>query len=134
MVKNDQVRNTKKKSSILLVERDEGLANLLEVILKNYQVTSVQNTVYGLSWIFEGNLPDVIILDVNALDISNMFFEGMQSNYFTKDIPIILLNEEEDFNKFDYHSAWNIKVSLDKPFSPHQLQTILQELLIGVTL
>lgn len=122
------MRNAKTKPNILLIEQDEGMRNLLEIVLEKYDVIQVASILHGFTWIFNGNFPDLIILDVNTFDTSSALFEGVKSNFFLKNVPMVLLIGEDDFNKIDYYYAWNIKATLTKPFAPNQLQKALDVL------
>ena len=101
------------------------LSNFLR---KDYDVTTKADGLDGLSWLGQGNLPDLIILDMMLPKLNGIdFLINIRNSGFFGQIPIIVLSGED---KAKFKSAcFQLGVSgyLTKPFNPLQLKTKIND-------
>ena len=100
---------------------------LIGVLLKNkfqstYEVTIKLNGLEGLSYILEGNVPDVIIIDLNMPVMGGIEFiqEIRKFNYLNHILLIVLSGEETAASRIE---AFNVGADdfLIKPFNMSEL-------------
>lgn len=112
---------------ILLIEDDAPLSWLLGKILKTrYDVTIINSPMEAWSWLSEGNIPDMIVCDINKSSeegmeiLQNLRFSGLYS-----DIPLIILSAVRDAQLLELGAFSYIS----KPFEP---QSLLSEIRRGL--
>ena len=88
--------NTGKKR-ILTIDDDPNIRMLLDFVLrKRYDVVTVEDGMQGMSWLVAGNIPDLIIADVEMPRIDGYeFLKGIRESGFFRDIPVIMLSGHE---------------------------------------
>jgi len=82
--------------SILVVDDDQDLVNLLERILKqeSYQVTKAYDGNSALALLEKGYRPDLIVLDIIMPSVDG--FEVLDFVRYRYDIPVIMLTAKRD--------------------------------------
>ena len=112
-----------KKRKLLLID-DEPL---MGVLLKNkfkleYEVAVKVNGLDGLSYILDGNVPDVVILDLNMPVMGGIEFiqEIRKFNYLHQIVLIVLSGEESAASRIDAFKA-GADDFLIKPFNMAEL-------------
>ncbi|MFD1630748.1 response regulator [Pseudopedobacter beijingensis] len=121
--------NAKKK--ILVVDDEITILKLLEFILKDeYDLIIKSNGFDALSWLDSGNIPDLIISDLEM-----PYFDGADfvklvkiSGYY-RDIPIIVLSGSDTLEKINTAIPYNINGLVSKPFNPTILKERIKKLL-----
>jgi len=112
-----------KKPSILVIDDSKPILCLLKVILgKRFNVIAADDGFSAMSWLMEGNHPDLIISDLQMPKIDGIELLSYLSNSrYYDDIPIIVLSgvNEDDIPKL----CANLKISdyITKPFDPSDL-------------
>ncbi len=112
------------KNSILVIDDDESIRFILKHILQqDYIVETRENGYQGLIYLQEGNIPDLIILDLVMPEVNGFeFLENIKkSNYFNS-IPVIVLSAKENSEE----KIKCLKLGADdyivKPFNPEELR------------
>ncbi|WP_339869438.1 response regulator transcription factor [uncultured Algoriphagus sp.] len=112
-----------KKRKLLLID-DEPL---MGVLLKNkfklgYEVAVKLNGLEGLSYILDGNVPDVVILDLNMPVMGGIEFiqEIRKFTYLHQIVIIVLSGEESAASRIDAFNA-GADDFLIKPFNIAEL-------------
>lgn len=121
-----QVKSTQHipKKSILLVDDEVTVLKLLEFILKqDYDLNIYNNGLEAISWMDDGNMPDLIISDlempyVNGLD----FVRSLKSSGYYRDIPIILLSAAYSLEDLKVKLPYHFDLLVPKPFNPGKLK------------
>ena len=99
------------------------MRTLLRQILKDkYEVILKENGREALEWMYSGNIPDLVVADLNMPEIDGFeYIEKVRESGFFNDVPLIVLSGEES-------SAERIKCLklgandyLIKPFNPEEL-------------
>jgi CheY-like chemotaxis protein len=90
--KNDNV-----KKRILLVDDEVAILKLLEFILKkDYDLVVKNNGFDALTWLDNGNMPDLIISDMEMPYFDGAdFVRSLKVSGYFRDIPLIVLSGSE---------------------------------------
>ncbi|TCC93962.1 response regulator [Pedobacter frigiditerrae] len=118
---NPQYTNRK---SILLIDDEVTVLKLLEFILKeNYTLEIKNNGLEAISWMDDGNMPDLIISDlempyVNGLD----FVRSIKTSGYYREIPIILLTGNYSTEDLKTKLPYSYDLLVQKPFNPGKLK------------
>jgi DNA-binding response OmpR family regulator len=112
-----------KANKIIAVDDNVMMRSLLENVLsRKYEVNVMEDGQQALEWLYAGNIPDLIIADLNMPEGSGFeFLEKVKESGFFEQIPVIVLSGEEG-------SATRVKVFENKgndyilkPFNPKEL-------------
>jgi DNA-binding response OmpR family regulator len=114
------------KNKILIIDDELSIRLLLENFLsKNYDVISKSDGHEALEWL-EGNLPDLIICDLQMPNIDGyVFLDKVRQRGYTKHTPVIMLSGVEsskDRIKCYHKGAQDF---LAKPFNPEELGLLI---------
>ncbi len=110
--------------NILVIEDALPVRKILEAVLgKDNSVLSKENGQEALEWLQEGNMPDLIICDIQMPIMSGEEFvkEVKASGYF-KDIPIIMLSGLESSEERIKMLKLGTNDYIVKPFNPEELK------------
>ena len=119
------------KKTLLALDDELSILKILDFYFgKTYNVISKTDGNSALEWMQQGQLPDVIIADVNMPDMNGMeFISQIRTSGFFKDIPLIMLSGNEG-------TADKIKCLkagaddyLVKPFNPEELEARITNIL-----
>ena len=123
--------NSGEKVQILTLDDDENIRMLLCAFLrKQYDVVAKEDGLAGMSWLYNGNLPSVMIVDIDMPKLNGYeFLRNIRNSGFFKHIPVIMLS---GFDQPDL-KARCLDVGADaylvKPFNPesilNQIETVL---------
>ena len=111
------------KRKVLAIDDEKSIRFIIENTLnKEFEVTTLSNGMDALYYIQSGNLPDVIICDVEMPVMNGFeFIKRIRESGFFDEIPLIMLSGKEE-------SADKIKcfeMGADdyvvKPFNPREL-------------
>lgn len=126
----DKAQNTSKKK-ILLVDDELAILKLLEFILKDeYELITRNNGFDALSWLDNGNIPDLIISDMEM-----PYFDGadlvksIKVSGFYREIPVIVLSGSESLENIKAKIPYDISGLMSKPFNPGLLKEKIKTLL-----
>jgi len=108
---------------VLVIEDDEPLCWLLEKILTgNYEPIIMRNGLEALSWLSDGNLPDLIISDVKMPTLDGIeLLENIHASGILRDIPVIMLSASDEPEQRKRCMALGASNYLIKPFQPKLL-------------
>jgi len=121
------------RKQILVVEDHSALRIVLSNYLgKTFKVRTTANGYEALAWINEGNIPDLIILDIVMPDLDGVeFLTNIRNSGFFQHIPVVLVSAEEDKKLIEKCIELGINGYMKKPFNPSDLQskilTIIQK-------
>jgi CheY-like chemotaxis protein len=123
MPKTSKTQHINRKS-ILLIDDEVTVLKLLEFILKeNYTLEVKNNGLEAISWMDDGNMPDLIISDlempyVNGLD----FVRSIKTSGYYREIPIILLTGNYSIEDLKTKLPYSYDLLVQKPFNPGKLK------------
>ena len=119
------------RKKILVIDDERTIRVLLENFLKEYVVTTKNDGLEGLSWLQEGNMPDLIIADIQMPNIDGYeFVKQIRASGFFRDIPLIVLSGLESSTEKVKCLKLGANDYLVKPFNPEELALRI-ELLIS---
>jgi len=126
-----------RRQNILLIEDHKPMRILLSNFLKkDFNVNSVNDGFDALAWMSKGNIPDLILLDLDLPRINGeSFLNNIKSSGFFKNIPVILITGETDWKNI--LEPWLDKIKIDsvaehyvkKPFDPNEVKTKILSIL-----
>lgn len=119
------------RKNILIIEDHDSIRHLLGAMLsKSYSVTTSKNGLEGLLWLGKGNIPDLILLDINMPDVDGFaFLEQMQRSRFFGQIPVMVISGNDDEREIRNCYDLGIKHFFRKPFNPLLLKERIGSLL-----
>ena len=112
-----------KKPMILVVDDSKPILCLLKVVLeKKFDVFAAIDGFDAMSWLMDGNRPDIIISDLEMPNISGVELISYLSNSsYYDDVPILVLSGAEEGEIADRCGKLRIADYLTKPFDPAEL-------------
>jgi DNA-binding response OmpR family regulator len=117
---------------ILVVDDKQSLSELVAQFLgQSYDVTTVENGLLAMNWLQGGNMPDLIITDLEMpeMDGFELITRVKQSGIFS-DIPIIVLSCRDSSSDRIECLRLGADDYMVKPFNPEELLIRVDKLLI----
>lgn len=116
---------------VLIIEDEVSMQTILNHCLNNkFSLTIFNNGMDALSYLQEGNLPDIIISDLNTPLLNGMqVIEQVKSSGFFKSIPIVILSGEESTDIRIKCLEAGADDYIVKPFNPRELEARLKNIL-----
>ncbi|WP_114750783.1 response regulator transcription factor [Pleomorphovibrio marinus] len=121
------------KSELKILAIDDEPSVLL--IIQHYFKEKFNVKVYNkpedaISWMQDGNIPDVIICDLNMPDIDGeSFVKFLNSSSFFSSIPVIMLSATESSEKKIEILNAGADDFMVKPFNPKELEARINSIL-----
>lgn len=111
------------KKKILVVDDERTIRMLLENYLgQTYEVTAKSDGLDALNWLNAGNIPDLIIADINMPNMDGFaFVENIRASGYFKDIPVIMLSASESSTEKVKFLRLGANDYMVKPFNPEEL-------------
>ncbi len=109
-----------RKANILIIEDHDSVRLLLGMTFKKqYNVVTKRDGLEGLAWLSAGNMPDLIVLDMEMPRLNGIgFLRQLRSSGMFNQIPVLLVsgsaNAIEQTELFDL----GIVDYIAKPFNP----------------
>ncbi len=121
------------KPSVLVIDDDPFIHLILnETLCDHFKITILSDCIQGITCMKNGNLPDIIVSDLNIPDFDGLsFLEKVKSIEILKAIPFIVLSGNEDpkvRNKCIESGAYDF---IKKPFTPRDLKERLMNISIN---
>lgn len=115
------------KKTILVVDDSAPMRFLLEAMLGHrYKVFAATDGLVATMWLSNGNVPDLIITDVQMPNIDGwQLAKNLSANSLYSDIPVIVLTGMEINENVPQYP--NVARVLNKPFDPIKLMEIVDE-------
>ncbi len=123
--------NSGEKVQILTLDDDENIRMLLCAFLrKRFDVVAKEDGLAGMSWLYHGNLPALMIVDIDMPKLNGYeFLRNIRNSGFFRHIPVIMLSgfDQPDLKARCLEVGAN--AYLVKPFNPEsilsQIETVL---------
>lgn len=124
-------RKKNERNLILLVDDEIAVLKLLEFILKkDYDLIIHHNGLEAISWMDAGNMPDLIISDLEMPYVDGLdFVRSLKTSGYYRNIPIILLSAAYSSEDLAKQLPYNFDLLMAKPFNPGKLKHSIQSLL-----
>ncbi len=122
---------TSSKKRILLVDDEIAILKLLEFILKDeYELISRSNGFDAISWLDSGNIPDLIISDMEMPYFDGAdFVKSIKVSGYYRNIPLIVLSGSDSLENIHNRIPYPIHGLVSKPFNPGILKEKIKTLL-----
>ncbi|WP_020529851.1 response regulator transcription factor [Flexithrix dorotheae] len=119
------------KQTILIIDDHVSIRKLLEFVLaKDYNVITKQNGLEAIKWIFNKNIPDLIIADIDMPELDGYSFtQQLKAGVFYSDIPIIILSGNDSSDDKIKLLKVGVEDYMVKPFNPKELLIRVDNLL-----
>src|SRR4051812_32334682 len=111
------MKNNEKKKEILIIDDEPSILKLLTFILSSeYNLIIKTSGIEAMSWLEEGNDPDLIISDLMMpyFDGSTLI-KNLKISGFYRDTPVILLSGASDLAEKVNSMPFKIDSYLEKP-------------------
>ena len=120
-----------KQLSMLAVDDEISIQLILQNYFKqDFVVTTKSNGKEALLWMQEGNIPDIIIADINMPEMDGYtFIYQIKSSGFLNNIPIVMLSGSDDTSIKIRCLEAGAEDFLVKPFNPKELAARVQGIL-----
>ena len=117
--------------NILIVDDKPEIAKVITIQLsKDYNVHSEGNPIEALAWMHAGNIPDLIISDVNMPEMDGRtFLKQLKASSTFNIIPVIILSSLESSNDRSELMEAGASDFVLKPFNPQELKIRVRNLL-----
>jgi len=111
------------KKNILVIDDEKSIRILLKNYLqKDYEVTAKENGEEGMAWLQEGNIPDLIVVDIQMPRMDGYeFIKNIRASGYFKDIPLIMLSGIESSSDKVKALKMGANDYVIKPFNPEEL-------------
>jgi DNA-binding response OmpR family regulator len=109
---------------IIVIDDNPTMEHLLKGLLENsYDVSVFENGLNSLAYMQQGNIPDLIIADLNTpvLNGYELLVQLKASSYFNS-IPVIMLSAEESTEVKVKCLKAGAEDFIVKPFNPFELE------------
>lgn len=119
------------KKKILVIDDELSIRMLLENFLsKSYDVITRNDGMEGLKWMEEGNMPDLVVADIQMPNLDGYeFIKNVRSSGFFKNIPLIMLSGIESSQEKVKCLKMGANDYMVKPFNPEELYIRIELLL-----
>jgi DNA-binding response OmpR family regulator len=119
------------KKSMLIIEDNSFMKALLGNLFSiHFEVFSVSNGYEALEWLYEGNMPNVIISDIVMPEMDGFeFLKNIRGSTFFNSIPLVMLSGVDKSNDRIRCLQMGANDFVIKPFNPEELTIRVQNLL-----
>lgn len=115
---------------ILLVDDKPEIAKIIMLYLSTYKVQYVDNPIRAIAWLTEGNIPDIIISDLNMPEMNGEeFLIYLKANEMFSDIPVLILSSVESSVSRIRLFEEGAEDFILKPFNPEELKVRIKRIL-----
>jgi len=119
------------KKNILIIQDKIAIAKIISVYLsEEFDISYFNTPVKAIQWLFEGNRPDLIILDIRMPEMNgDEFLSYIKRNGLYKDIPVVVLSGEESSDIRIKMLEAGADDFILKPFNPMELKIRIRKVL-----
>lgn len=119
------------KKQILILDDKIAIANVISLYLSDdYDIVYFDTPVKGIKWLLEGNIPDLIILDIRMPEMNgDEFLAYIKRNGMFKHIPVVVLSGEESSSARIKMLEGGADDYILKPFNPMELKIRIRKAL-----
>lgn len=119
------------KKHILLVDDKATIGKVASIYLgKDYDFTYLDNPLKAIEWLYEGNMPDLIISDIRMPEMmGDEFLSYLKKNELFKNIPIVMLSSEESTTERIRLLEEGAEDYILKPFNPLELKIRIKKII-----
>ena len=118
------------KKQILIVDDELSILKLLNFVLSpTYDLVIKNSGVDAISWLEEGNNPDLIISDLSMPYFDgNLFIRNLKISGFYRETPVILVSGEDNLADLVKDMPFEVNYFISKPFNPSDLKAAISNI------
>ncbi|MDC0230717.1 response regulator [Aureispira] len=119
------------KKLMLIIEDNNFMKVLLGNLFSlNYNIHTVSNGYEALDWLYNGNMPNVIISDIVMPEMDGFeFLENIRGSTFFNNIPLVMLSGVDKSDDRIKCLQLGANDYIIKPFNPEELTIRIHNLL-----
>lgn len=119
------------KKKILVVDDEITIRTLLDKFLsQTYDVSAMTNGQEGLNWLQAGNMPDLMIVDLEMPSMNGYeFIQNVRASGFFHSIPIMMLSGLDSSSERVKCYQLGANDFMIKPFNPEELSLKIEIIL-----
>lgn len=119
------------KRNILIIDDKIAIAKIISVYLsEEFDISYFNTPVKAIQWLFEGNRPDLIILDIRMPEMNgDEFLSYIKRNGLYNEIPVVVLSGEESSDIRIKMLEAGADDFILKPFNPMELKIRIRKVL-----
>ncbi|TSJ40764.1 response regulator transcription factor [Mucilaginibacter corticis] len=119
------------QTKILIIEDDAYMQLILsEFLNETYKIETCDTVLDALTYLQNGNMPDLIISDLNTPQISGLeLIDQLKASDFFKSIPIIMISGDDSSDKRIKCLNSGADDYIVKPFNPAELEARIRVVL-----
>lgn len=128
---NTQSTQDLQKANILIIDDHDAVRLLLGLTLKNrFDVITKKDGIEGMAWLSAGNIPDLIMLDMQMPRLNGLeFLKQIRTSGMFRDIPVILVSANDNEYEISQSFGLGIVDFIRKPFNPIKLKEKVDNIL-----
>ncbi len=119
------------QTKILIIEDDNYMQLIMKRFLgKAYEIEICPSALDALTFLQNGNIPDLVISDLNTPNLSGLdFVQQISSSDFFKSIPVIIVSGEDSSEVRIRCLNRGADDFIVKPFNPAELEARIRAIL-----
>ncbi len=112
------------KATILVIDDHDAVRLLLGLTLKKqFDVVTKRDGMEGLAWLSAGNMPALIMLDMQMPRLSGFeFLRQLRASGLYRHIPVVMVSANDDHREIQQVFDLGIVDFVQKPFNPIKLK------------
>lgn len=118
------------KKKVLIVDDKQTIAKIIQVyIADTFDCVYFDDPIKAIAWLQEGNMPDLIVSDINMPNMSGVeFLDYAKKNDLYKAIPFVILSGEDSTSQKISLLEKGAEDYISKPFNPMELKVRLKKI------
>lgn len=118
------------KKQVLLVDDKPEIAKIIMLYLANYDIKYFENPIKAIAWLKEGNMPDLVITDLNMPEMSGEeFLQYLKADEMFSHIPVLILSSVDSSVNRIHLFEEGAEDFILKPFNPEELRVRIKRIL-----
>lgn len=115
---------------VLIVDDKQTIAKIIQVyIADTFDCVYFDDPIKAIAWLQEGNMPDLIVSDINMPNMSGVeFLDYAKKNDLYKAIPFVILSGEDSTSQKIALLEKGAEDYISKPFNPMELKVRLKKI------
>lgn len=119
-----------KDKTLLAVDDEQSILMIIDFVFgKKFNVVQKSNGMEAMTYMNEGNIPDIIIADLNMPEMDGFeFIQNIRASGFYRNVPLIMLSGNEDTKDKVKALKAGADDYLVKPFNPDELDARIENI------
>lgn len=116
--------------TLLIIDDSKSILSVISYIFSSkYMVVKKVNGAEALDWLLEGNMPDIIVSDLDMPEMDGFtLLKHLKSSEVFEDIPVIILSNTDSSTEKVKCLRLGADDYVVKPFNPEELDARVENL------